>query len=456
MTGGDSTVAPDLDWLLYFIIWVSVIFTVAIFVGVAWLAIRFRYKPGVNEIGHGPTHSNLLEIVWSVIPLIIVVLIAIWGFQGYMNLSVLPPAGNGTIEIQVTAFKWGWQFTYPNGYTESHLHVPKDTNIRLVLTSLDVIHSLYFPQFRVKKDVVPGRFNKFWFNATDVSPMGKDLSSGKPRDECTDLSMTDPLSFDPDEKRDSPAQMAEKELNGFDIFCAEYCGNGHSRMLSKVYVHPDFASYDQWLKTASDIWRKGPDGKAPAAIDVGLKLIKNNGCFTCHSVNGTAGTGPTWKNMWGKPVSFIDGTSIPAVDENYVRDSILYPQKQIVSGFGGAMPSFMGKLSDRDIIAIMAYMKSLSDGYTGPKSELSAEIPPPTKDETFEDYVKSLKSAPTTTPSKQPDPNEYNGKEQQTNPNGAPQQQGQGKNESQTDKTPADAKQPGPNNAAGAGNDTGK
>ena len=427
-----STVAPKIDWLLYFIIWVSVIFTVAIFIGCAWLAIRFRHRPGINDMGSGPTHSNVLEITWSVIPLILVLLMAIWGFQDYMNVSVLPPAGNGTIEIQVTGFKWGWQFTYPNGHTEPQLHVPVDTNVRLVLTSLDVIHSLYFRNFRVKKDVVPGRFNKFWFNATEIS------------DERKEVNWSEPDAFDPEKTQDP--------IQGFDIFCAEYCGNGHSRMLSKVYVHPDEPSYEAWLKAVSDPYR----GNATAQ-DVGLKLAKNNACFTCHSIDGTAGTGPTWKNMWGHPVEFNDGTSIPAVDENYVRDSILYPQKQIVKGFGGAMPSFLGKLSDRDIMAIIAYMKSINDS-TKDSPDLKAILPKPKDGQSFKDYVNSLSNGvPTSEPSKQPNPNEFNDKTQPANPNGQPQSQGQGKNESATEKPGAGVDQPkAPNNAAGAGADTKK
>ena len=445
-----STVAPELDWLFMFIVWVSIIFTVGIFIGVAWLAWKFHHKPGVNDIGHGPTHSNLLEIVWSVIPLVIVILIAIWGFQGYMNISVLPPAGNGTMEIQVTAFKWGWQFTYPNGHTEPQLHVPKDTNVRLVLTSLDVIHDLYFPQFRVKKDVVPGRFNKFWFNATEVSPMGSDLSRKKPDGSGFEtLSWGEPSSYEVDQDlldKGDP-QTIEKAKNGFDIYCAEYCGNGHSRMRSKVYVHPDASSYQQWLTAVSDPYRDHA-----AAVDVGLKLAKNNACFTCHSIDGAAGTGPTWKNMWGHPVNLV-GEQPKPVDEEYVRDSILYPQKEIVQGFGGAMPSFLGKLSDRDIIAIIAYMKSISDGYKGSADELKIELPKPKDGQNFKAYIDSLSSGklPTSQPAAAPNPNTYNGPAQAANPAGQPQSQGQGKNETETEKGPAGAPPQGPNNNAGAG-----
>ncbi|MGN6505751.1 MAG: cytochrome c oxidase subunit II [Tepidisphaeraceae bacterium] len=356
MTRGASSVAPEIDWLMYFILWVCVIFGTLIFVGTAWLAWRYRHKPGVNDIGHGPTHSNLLEIVWSVIPLIIVMLIAIWGFQGYMNLAILPPNNDAdTIEINVTAFKWGWSFEYPNGHSEPTLHVPVNTKIRLVLTSQDVIHSLYFPQFRVKKDVVPGRYNKFWFEATETSPIKEGLNP------------SEASSYDPDAGGDANA--------GFDIFCAEYCGQGHSRMRSKVVVHPDRASYEAWLKEVSDVYRK-INGVEPKAKDVGLKLVKNGGCFACHSVDGSKGTGPTWKNMYGAPVSFSDGSSIPEVDENYVHESILYPQAKLVAGFGPAMPSYLGKFSDRDISAIIAYMKSISDAYKGPKDALDQPVPP--------------------------------------------------------------------------------
>ena len=449
-----STVAPQIDWLLYFIIWVSVIFTVGIFVGCVWLAVRFRHRPGINDMGSGPSHSNVLEITWSVIPLILVLLMAIWGFQSYMNISVLPPAGNGTLEIQVTGFKWGWQFTSPNGHTEPQLHVPVNTNVRLVLTSLDVIHSLYFRNFRVKKDVVPGRFNKFWFNATEISPMGKDLSRKKPDGSgYEDLSWSEPSSFEVDQallEKNDP-QTLEKAKSGFDIFCAEYCGNGHSRMLSKVFVHPDEDSYNRWLAAVSDPYRDNA-----AAVDVGLKLAKNNACFTCHSIDGSAGTGPTWKNMWGNPVKFTDGTGIPAVDEEYVYDSILYPQKQIVQGFGGAMPSFLGKINQRDAIAIMAYMKSISDAYKGPKEELKVVLPKPKEGQSLKDYVNGLGNAPSTAPAPAPNPN-IKSEAQPYNPAGAPQSQGQGRNDAGAIKPgPGQNQRRSPNNAAGAGEDVKK
>ena len=350
-----ASFAGEVDWLFWFIMWVTLVFSAIIFVGVAWLTIRFRHKKGVNDIGRGPTHSNLLEIVWSVIPLIIVLLIAIWGFQGYMNLSVLPPSNDAdTLDISVEAYKWGWSFTYPNGYSEPNLHVPKGMKVRITQTSRDVIHSLFVPQFRIKKDVVPGRFNKHWFTAVEVSPMGKDLNTSQ------DLDWSSPASFDIDDtllKAKDP-QTLEKAKSGFDIYCTEYCGTGHSVMRQKVYVHPDAASFNAWLTAVSDPYRGDPPAR-----DVGAKLAKANGCFGCHSIDGSKGTGPTWKDMYGHPVTTNAGTK--EVDENYVRESILYPQKEIVVGFGGAMPSYLGKFSDRDLAALTSYMKSLSETHKG-------------------------------------------------------------------------------------------
>lgn len=381
LPAGASTVSAEVDWLYYFVTWVTVIFCVLIFAGTAWLAFRFRHKPGVNDIGRGPTHSNLLEIVWSVIPLIIVLLIAIWGFQGYMNLAVLPPANDAdTLEINVNAYKWGWEFQYPNGYNSPVLHVPVNTKVRLVESSRDVIHSLFMPEFRVKKDVVPGRFNKMWFEATMVSPIGKDLgrpkvADPKSRDDYEDLNTADLNSYDIDQKlleaRDP--QTLEKARGGFEVYCTEYCGTGHSKMLSKVYVHPTAESYKTWLSAASDVYRD-VNGVPPAAKDVGAKLVKNNGCFACHSVDGANGTGPTWKDLFAKQGKYTDGSAYTA-DENYIRESILYPQKHLVAGYGGAMPSYLGKFSDRDLSAIIAYMKSISSNFKGSPSELESPVP---------------------------------------------------------------------------------
>jgi len=253
-----SSIAAEIDWLTWFITWVSIIFGVGVIVVTFLIAWRYRHKPGVNDRGHGATHNTQLEITWSVIPGIIVLLIAIWGFQGYVRFNVMPPEA---LEIQVTAFKWGWTFTYPNGHSEPVLHIPKDVPVRFVLSSQDVIHSLYFPNFRIKKDVVPGRYNKLWVIATEVSPHKEGID------------WTDPDSFVYD------VDKPETYVDGFNIFCTEYCGTKHSKMLSKVYVHPTRDTFDAWLKTASDPFRLDKEGNAPKTTLVGQKLAKNAGCF---------------------------------------------------------------------------------------------------------------------------------------------------------------------------------
>ncbi len=352
-----STIAGEIDWLTWFITWVSVIFGVGVIVITFLIAFRFRHKKGVNDIGKGPTHSTLLEITWSVIPGIIVLLIAIWGFQGYAKYSIMPKEV-APLEIQVEGFKWGWRFIYPNGHTEPVLHIPKDVPVRFVMRSEDVIHSLYFPAFRIKKDVVPGRYNKMWVVATSESPM----TAGK------DWTNPDSFVFNVDK----PETYAE----GFDIYCTEYCGTSHSRMLSKVYVHPTVASYESWLAKASDPYRMKEDGTYTPTTAIGQAMAAKNGCYQCHSVDGTKLIGPTWKDLFGSNRAFTDGTSMIA-DETYIAESINYPNKHIVAGYNPVMPSYLGKMSDRDINAIINYMKSISSNFDGAKTTLDAPLPDP-------------------------------------------------------------------------------
>ncbi|HEY0009346.1 MAG TPA: cytochrome c oxidase subunit II [Tepidisphaeraceae bacterium] len=342
---GNATIAAEIDWLTWFILWVCIIFGGLVFLATILISIRYRFRAGVNEKGKGPTHSTLLEIVWSVIPGIIVLLIAIWGFQGYINYTVAP---QNALEIQVEGRKWNWAFTYPNGYTEDTLHVPKGVPIRLIMSSQDVIHSLYFPTFRIKKDVVPGRYNKMWFTATEVSPLKEGLSYENP---------------------DSFAGPTADKDSGFPIYCTEYCGTNHSTMLTRVHVHPDTASYQAWLDLASDPFKRN---KPP--VEIGAQFYISKGCATCHSSDGTTGVGPTWKDLFGKEGKFQDGATYVA-DENYIRESILYPTKHLVQGYPPNMPSYLGKLSDREISALVRYMKSISTHYKGTPDELKAPVP---------------------------------------------------------------------------------
>jgi cytochrome c oxidase subunit 2 len=300
-----SSVAGEVDWVFYFILYLSAFFVVLITALMVIFTVRYR-RGARGEPGPAPTHSTWLEITWSVIPLILVVLIFWFAFEAFLDMATPP---RDAYEIQVTAQKWNWLFTYPNGYVDAKLHVPVDRDVRLVMTSQDVIHSFFVPAFRVKKDVVPGRYNVTWFRATH---------SGE-----------------------------------YPVFCAEYCGTSHSAMLSSVIVHEP-GQFESWLDQASDfLARMSP-------VEAGALLYRSRGCMQCHSVDGGAGIAPTFKGLYGHEVRMADGSSQVA-DENYIRRSILEPNAQIVAGYPAVMPTYQGRLKDDEITAIIAYLKSLGE-----------------------------------------------------------------------------------------------
>ena len=298
-----STTAGQVDWLFNLILAISVFFFALIAVLTIYFLLRYRRRPGAAP-GESRIHNKWLEITWTVIPTIIVIVIFYFGFTGYMDMKVAP---ENSLEIQVTAQKWQWLFTYPNGHVDPDLHVPADQPVKLIMTSEDVIHSLFIPDFRSKMDVVPGRYSTSWFEA---SRPGKHI-----------------------------------------IFCAEYCGKGHSDMSAWVVVHPP-GEYERWLAGAANAL----DQLAPA--DAGEKMYMTRGCKQCHSVDGTASTGPSLLGMFGRTEAMKDGSKVP-VDENYIRESIIDPQAKIVAGFEPVMPTYKGKLKDNEITAIIEYLKTL-------------------------------------------------------------------------------------------------
>jgi cytochrome c oxidase subunit 2 len=233
-----------------------------------------------------------------------VIVIFVWAFRVFLNINT-PPAN--AYEVQVTGQKWKWLFTYPNGHVDQDLHVPVNTPVRLVMTSEDVIHGFFIPAFRLKHDVLPGRYVKLWFRA---------VKTGE-----------------------------------FQIYCTQYCGTGHSDMWAKVIVHEP-GGFESWLQAASNFL------KTMSPAQAGEMLYRTRGCAQCHTVTGEASTGPTWKGLFGRTVPLQGGGSVVA-DENYVRESILDPQAQVVAGFQPVMPTFKGRLSDQEISAIIAYIKTL-------------------------------------------------------------------------------------------------
>lgn len=301
-----STLAAEVDWLYDFLFWLSTAVALGIFATMGYFAMKYRSTSREDNAIADKTsdHNTALEITWSVIPLFLVIAIFVWGFKGFVNMRTVP---KGALEIHAQGQKWSWMFTYPNGYSDTELHVPVDRDVRIVIQSSDVLHSLFIPAFRVKMDAVPGRYTDLWFNAT---------KTGK-----------------------------------YPIFCTEYCGTAHSDMLSQAVVHEP-GGYEQWLEEA-DLGRQQMD-----PVELGKQLYDQLGCATCHSTDGSTRVGPTWKGIFGATHSMVDGTRV-VVDENYIRESILEPQARIVAGFTPSMPTYKGRLKDFEITALIEYIKTL-------------------------------------------------------------------------------------------------
>jgi cytochrome c oxidase subunit 2 len=305
-----ATSADVVDSVFQLILAVCTVFFVLIVGLMVLFVIMYRRRDGV-EASDSPSHNTALEIMWTAVPVAISMVIFYYGFKGYLDLRT-PPLN--AYEVQVFAQKWSWTFQYPNGVVSEELHVPVDRPVRVVLSSQDVIHSFFVPAFRIKMDAVPGRYNQTWFQAR---------TEGK-----------------------------------FDIYCAEYCGSsdkdsqGHSSMLSKVVVHAP-GEFENWLEDQANVVKRLPPAQA------GEELYKRYGCAACHSTDGSARTGPSFKGIWGETHEFSNSTPTK-VDENYLRESILEPMKKIRSGFQGVMPTFQGRFkNDQEIRAIIEFIKSL-------------------------------------------------------------------------------------------------
>jgi cytochrome c oxidase subunit 2 len=298
-----STTAGEVDLLYSFLLVVSVVMTVLIFASIVFFAIRYRRKGQDDPIPKAIHGSLPLEIAWSAIPLLVMMVMFAWGTKLYFQNYSPPP--NNTFDIYVTGKQWMWKVQYPSGQREiNELHVPVGRPIKLVLASEDVIHSFYIPAFRLKHDVVPGSYQTYWFEATH------------------------------------PCR--------YHIFCAEYCGTNHSDMGGWVTVMQpnEFAT-----------WLAG--GSGGSLKDQGEKLFQQYGCVTCH-ITDSHGRCPSLLNVYGKPVVLDDGRTVVA-DENYIRESILNPNAKIVKGYNrDIMPVFEGQIGEDGLLQLLAYIKSLS------------------------------------------------------------------------------------------------
>jgi cytochrome c oxidase subunit 2 len=311
-----STLASNVDDMYYFIFWVSVFSFVAIMGVAIWCL--FKYSAKKHPHATPPGHHDVLELFWTFAPLLLLIPMFHYGFKGYVRAMVAP---DNALEVRVRGKQWAWDFYYP-GDTEaspSELVIPVGRPVKMVMSSQDVLHSFFIPEFRVKRDVVPGMYSSVWFEALETT---------------------------------STYSEKENKVVGepLDQFCTEYCGTSHSQMLAKVHVvsEEDYAKFINGKDRA-------PEGK-PLEV-VGAELFKKNACNTCHTVDGSPLVGPSFKGLFGKSESFEDGSS-NSVDENYIRQSILQPQAKIVKGFAGKnMPAFV--LKDWKLDALIAYIKSL-------------------------------------------------------------------------------------------------
>jgi cytochrome c oxidase subunit II len=306
-----SEVAAQVDHLFFFALGLSAFFSLLIAGLIFYLGVRYRRR-SPDEVGRPPhpesRATTVLEVAWSVIPLGLLTILFVWGAKVYF-VEARPPA-NAT-QFFVVGKQWMWKIQHPEGNREiNELHVPVGRPIRLTMTSEDVIHSFFVPAFRIKADVLPGRYSTLWFQANRTGT--------------------------------------------YHLFCAQYCGAEHSKMSGRVVVMEPH-DYQAWLS--------GAQGRASSASS-GEELFTAKACATCHRPD-TAARAPFLAGLPGRRVRLQDGRSLTA-DETYIRESILDPQARIVAGYQPIMPAFKGQLSEEDLIQLIGYIKTLRPPGGGP------------------------------------------------------------------------------------------
>jgi cytochrome c oxidase subunit 2 len=313
-----STMAGRVDALYLFLIAVSVFFGLLIATLVVTFAVKFRRRSD-NERPQPIHGSTALELAWTLIPLGIVMVIFLWGAEVFFAMARVPP---GTMNVYVVGKRWMWKTQHMTGQREiNELHVPVGMPVKLTLTSEDVIHSFFVPAFRIKKDVVPGRYVTTWFQATRAGT--------------------------------------------YHLFCAEYCGTKHSGMIGTVTVMEP-AAFQSWLSG-------GATGTSLAAA--GEKLFTDLACVTCHR-GDTEARGPKLEGLFGRPVSLANGERLVA-DEAYIRESIVNPTAKIVAGFQPVMPAYQGLVTEEGLMQLVAYIESLSGPAPAPAGAGASPSPSP-------------------------------------------------------------------------------
>ena len=297
-----STMASRVDSLYFFLLGVSIFFSLLIAGLIVVYAVKYRRR-AADSVGSEIKGGLVLELTWTIVPLLITMVIFVWGASVFFAMA-RPP--DETINIYVVGKQWMWKFQHLDGQREiDELHVPVGRPVKLIMTSEDVIHDVFVPAFRIKADVVPGRYTHLWFQST------------KP--------------------------------GRYRLFCAEYCGTKHSGMIGQVVVM-DPSEYQTWLSGGA------AEGSLASA---GAKLFQDLACNTCHRPDAQ-GRGPVLEGLFGKPVRLQNGETL-TVDEAYVRESILQPAAKITSGFQPIMPTFQGLVTEEQLLELIEYVKSLHE-----------------------------------------------------------------------------------------------
>lgn len=297
-----TEIAASVDALYEFLLISSFISCVLVIGGLIYFAIKYK-RQSDNDKTPYISHNVMLEFLWSFIPFVIFMIVFVWGWIVYHDLRKMP---KDALEVTVIGQKWDWSFVYKNGRKMAgEFVVPIDQDVKLIMTSRDVLHSFFIPAFRTKQDVIPGRYSALWFRAN--------------------------------------------KLGTFQVFCTEYCGDKHSGMLAKVKV-VSRAEYEEAL--ASEPYK----GLAP--VDIGAAVYKAR-CLQCHNLTAEKNVGPGFKGLFGKQREFENAEPVVA-DENYIRDSILNPNARLVKGYpGGGMTVFAGQLSEEELMGIVEFLKTL-------------------------------------------------------------------------------------------------
>ncbi len=297
-----TDIAQKVDHLYGFLLIASLISCALVFGGFIYFAVKYKRRSDNDKTAY-ISHNNTLEFLWSFIPFVIFMVVFAWGWWIYDEMRTFP---KDSLEIHVTGQKWYWDFTYKSGRKLSgEYYVPVNENVKMIITSKDVLHSVFIPGFRIKQDAVPGRYTALWFRSNKIGT--------------------------------------------FQMFCTEYCGDQHSAMIAKVHVVTKEA-YEEWL-------RNDPY-KGLELADIGKKVFDGR-CVACHNTDSSQKVGPGFAGLFGKERKLADGSSVKA-DENYIRTSINNPNSQVVAGFpSGVMPTFSGQLSEQEITGVIEYIKTL-------------------------------------------------------------------------------------------------